>query len=211
MRTFILTGSRRRRLQLQWRCDSGQTLIEFALVAPVVLLLMLGVIEVSYALLDQHIVTKATREGSNLISRDTSLADAANALRSMSSRPLNFNDGSSKVIFSVVKKVATTGATNYNKAVLYQRYTYGTMAGASILNNSGGSFGPSPEFQAVNSDNDASLQVSNVPATMALGGMLYITEIYTRHPLITPFNNFGVTFFGGPSMLPNTLYSIAYF
>ena len=40
----------------------------------------------------------------------------------MSSRPVNFNDGSSKVIFSVVKKVATAGATNYNKAVLYQRY-----------------------------------------------------------------------------------------
>ena len=211
MMRSILTGGRRPRLQLRWACDSGQTLIEFALVAPLVLLLMLGVIEVSYALLDQHVVTKLTREGSNLISRDTSLADAANAIRSMSSRPLNFNDGSSKVIFSVVKKVATTGAPNYNKAVLYQRYSYGTMAGSSILNNSGGSFGPSPEFQAANSDNDTTLQVSNVPATMALGGMLYITEIYTRHPLITPFNQFGVNFFGGPSMLPNTLYSIAYF
>ena len=39
---------------------------------------------------------------------------------------------------------------------------------------------------------------------MALGGMLYITEIYTRHPLITPFDHFGVT-------MPTTLYSIAYF
>ena len=73
-----------------------------------------------------------------------------------------------------------------------------------MLNNSGGSFGPSPEFQAVNSDNDTSLQVTNVPATMALGDMLYITEIYTRHPLITPFDRFGV-------QMPQTLYSIAYF
>ena len=97
-------------------CDSGQTLLEFALVVPLVLLLVLGVVEVGYALLDQHVVTKLTREGSNLISRDTSLADAATAMRSMSSRPVNFNDGSSKVIFSVVKKVATAGAANYNKA-----------------------------------------------------------------------------------------------
>ena len=35
-------------------------------------------------------------------------------------------------------------------------------------------------------------------------GMLYVTEIYTRHTLITPFNSFGIT-------VPNTLYSIAYF
>ena len=210
MTTFILTGGRRARLQLRWACDSGQTLLEFALVAPLVLLLMLGVIEVSYAMLDQHVVTKLTREGSNLISRDTSLADAAYAIRSMSSRPLNFNDGSSKVIFSVVRKVTTAGANN-NKAVLYQRYSYGTMSGSSMLNNSGGAFGPAPDYTALNSDTDTRLQVSNVPATMAPGGMLYITEIYTKHPLITPFNNFGKTFFGGSSMLPQTLYSIAYF
>lgn len=184
--------------------DGGQTLLEFALVVPLVLVLVLGVVEVGYAVLDQHIVSKLSREGSNLISRDTSLADAATAMRSVSSRPVNFTDGSSKVIFSVVKKVATVGANNFNKAVLYQRYEYGTYAGSSILNNSGGSFGSSPEFQAVNSDNDTSLQVTNVPATMAVGGMLYITEIYTRHPLITPFNRFGVP-------MPQTLYSIAYF
>ena len=41
---------------------------------PLVLMLALGVIEASYALLHQHVVTKLTREGSNLISRDTSLA-----------------------------------------------------------------------------------------------------------------------------------------
>jgi hypothetical protein len=184
--------------------DSGQTLLEFALVVPLVLALVLGVVEASYAVLDQHVVSKLTREGSNLISRDTSLADAATALRSMSSGPVNFNNGSSKVIFSVVKKVATTGATNFNKPVLYQRLVYGTYAGSSMLNNAGGGFGPGPEYTALNSDNDASLQVSNVPATMATGGLLYITEIFTRHPLITPFDHFGV-------QMPTTLYSIAYF
>ena len=34
--------------------------------------------------------------------------------------------------------------------------------------------------------------------------MLYITEIYTRHTLITPFDRFGI-------QVPDTLYSIAYF
>jgi hypothetical protein len=201
MTPSILSGGRRGRLQLRWASDSGQTLFEFALVVPLVLVLLLGVVEVGTALLDQHIVSKLTREGSNLISRDTSLGDAAAALRSMSSGPVNFNNGSSKVIFSVVKK-ATVGA-NQNYAVLYQRYAYGSYSGSSVLNNSGGSFS-GPDYVATDSDNDTSLRVTNLPATMAPGDLLYITEIYTRHPLITPLNRFGVT-------MPQTLYSIAYF
>ena len=185
-------------------CASGQALLEFSLVVPLVLVLALGVVEAGYALLDQHVVTKLAREGSNLISRDTSLADASTAMGNMSSRPVNFNNGSSKVIFSVIKNVATIGASNYGKPVLYQRHEYGTLSGTSVLNNSGGAFGPSPEFQAINSDNDPGLQITNLPATMSIGGMLYVTEIYSRHPLITPFDRFGV-------QMPQTLYSIAYF
>jgi hypothetical protein len=211
MRTSMLSTYRNAGLRRSGSGDSGQTLIEFALVMPFVLVLVLGVVEVGYATLDQHVVSKLTREGSNLISRDTSLADAAAAMSSMSSRPVNFDDGSSKVIFSVVKKVATEGSNNYNKAVLYQRYVYGTYAGASMLNNSGGAFGTAPQFEAVNSDNDTRLQVTNVPSTMALGDMLYITEIYTKHPSITPFNAVSASFFGGPAQMPQTLYSIAYF
>jgi hypothetical protein len=78
------------------------------------------------------------------------------------------------------------------------------MSGSSTLNNSGGTFGSGPDFEAVNSDNDTSLQITNLPATMSVGGMLYVTEIYTRHPLITPFDRFGIS-------VPQTLYSIAYF
>lgn len=184
--------------------DSGQAVLEFALVVPFVLVLALGVVEVGYALLDQHVTSKLAREGANLISRDTSLGDAATAIATMSSRPVNFGNGSSKVIFSVIKNVATVGASNYNKPVLYQRYAYGTLSGSSILNNSGGSFGSGPEFVAVNSDNDANLQITNLPMTVSLGGMLYVTEIYTKHPLITPLDQFGIA-------VPPVLYSIAYF
>ncbi len=104
----------------------GQSIVEFAMILPLLLVIVLGVIEVSYALVDQHVVTKLTREGSNLISRDTSLADAAAALKAMSGRPVNFNTHS-RLIFSVVRRGATTGTTNYNKDVLYQRYEYGAL------------------------------------------------------------------------------------
>src|SRR3954454_19963355 len=86
---------------------NGQAMLETALVMPLVVVLVLGVIEFSYALLDAHVVTKTTREGSNLISRNASLQDAVSAMKSMTDRPLNFDDGSSKIIFSVLKRGAT--------------------------------------------------------------------------------------------------------
>jgi len=65
---------------------------------------------------------------------------------------------------------------------------------------------PSRGCLAANSDSDTSLRVTNLPANLVLskGGMIYITEIFTRHNRITPLDNFGV-------LVPQTLYSIAYF
>lgn len=185
--------------------ERGQGLIEFAVVLPLVLVLVLGVVEVGYALLDQHVVTKLTREGSNLISRNTSLQDAGLAMRTMSTRPIDFAT-SSRVIFSVIKKGATTGTTNFNKDILYQRYEFGALAAqSSLVTRGAGAFGPGPEYEAVNSDTNAALQVTNLPPNLvAAGGMVYITEIYTTHALITPFDRFGIS-------IPRTLYSIAYF
>ena len=185
----------------------GQSVVEFALVLPFLMVVVLGVTELGYALLDSHIVTKLTREGSNLISRDSTIQDAVTAMRSMSTRPVNFTDGSSKIIFSVIKNVATVGAPNNNRPILYQRYVYGSFAGSSALQTAGsGSYGGAPNYQAANSDTDTRLQITNLPGgmTVTLGGMIYVTEIYTRHTLITPLDRFGVT-------VPSSLYSIAYF
>ena len=186
---------------------SGQSIVEFALVLPFLVVLVLGIAELGYALLDSHIVTKMTRESSNLISRDASIQDAVTAMAGMSSRPVNFTNGSSKIIFSVIMKVATPGAANTGKPILYQRYVYGSFAGTSALTTAGtGCFGGAPDYQANNADTDTRLQVTNLPnaATMPIGGMMYITEIYTRHTLITPLDRFGIT-------VPQSLYSIAYF
>jgi TadE-like protein len=185
----------------------GQSIVETAMIMPLFIVIVLGVSEVGYALVDQHVVTRMSREGSNLISRDTTLQDAAQAMRGMTSRPVNFDNGSSKVIFSVLKRGETTGSANYDRIILYQRYEYGSYAGSSKLTTSGGaSFGPAPDYVAVNSDNNTNLRVTNVASNLVAvrGGLIYVTEIYSRHSLITPINRFGVT-------VPQTLYSIAYF
>jgi hypothetical protein len=186
--------------------SSGQSIVEFAVILPVTVVLVLGIIELGYALLDQHVVAKLAREGSNLISRDSAPGDAAAALNGMATRPVNFATGS-KVIFSVIRRGGTTGTSNFGQDFLYQRYSYGSGSGSTVLQTRGpGSFGPGPEYVANNADGDANLQVTNLPAGLivANNAMVYITEIFTAHPLITPFDRFGIN-------VPTTLYSIAYF
>ena len=186
--------------------SNGQSLVEFAVILPFTVVLVLGVIELGYALLDQHVIAKLSREGSNLISRDTPPGDAALALRGMATRPVNFSSGS-KVIFSVIRRGGTTGTTNFGQDILYQRYSYGSGSGTSVFTTRGaGSFGAGPEYAANNADGDANLQVTNLPAGLIVSNnaMVYVTEIFTAHPLITPFDKFGIN-------VPTTLYSIAYF
>jgi hypothetical protein len=189
------------------RSASGQSLIEFALVLPLVLVVALGVIETSWALLDEHVVTKLSREGSNLISRDTTIQDATTAMRQMATLPVNFDSGSSTVIFSVIKRGAITGTANYDKPFLYQRFSYGTYPGTSQFTTSGiGSFGGAPDYMANNPDTDSSLQITNAPATLVPtpGQLIYVTEIFSQHQLLTPLDRFGIA-------MPTTLSSIAFF
>jgi len=186
------------------RGEAGQSLVEFAVVLPFLVLLVFGVIELSYALLDMHVVTSFSREGSNLISRNTSMQDAVTAMRQMSSRPINLEDGSSKIILSVVRRIGTTGASNYDQNILYQRLEYGTFPASSKITGGGGAFGPAPDYQALDPDNDTGLRVGNVPVTLDRGGTLYITEVYTRHVTLTPLDGLGVH-------VPDSLYSVAYF
>jgi Flp pilus assembly protein TadG len=184
----------------------GQTMVEMAVVLPIVMMVSLGVVDVSYAILHQHVISRLTREGANLISRDVSLLDASNALKTMSSRPVDFTDGS-QLVLSVLKKGSTVGTANYDKVVLYQRYSIGTLGVASTLTTTGpGSFGGSPDFKANNSDTDVNLRIVNLPANVdiTLGGLLYVAEVFTSHAPLTPLDKFGVT-------VPPTLRSIAYF
>jgi hypothetical protein len=198
MQTFL-------RLLSKLRGDAGASLVEFTMMSPFLIVLLLGLVELSYALVDQHVVTRVAREGSNLISRETTLQDAANAVIKMQSRPLNFGPDS-KLIFSVIRRGNSTGTANYNRIVLYQRYEYGSFPGTSQIQIGGsGSFGGPPDYIAANADSNAGLQLSPQPDLITVrGAMAYVTEIYTRHQLITPLNNFGLT-------VPTTLYSISYF
>ena len=187
--------------------SGGQGLVEFAIALPLVTVLSLGVIEASYALLDQNVVSRISREGSNLISRDVSLEDAGTALQKMATTPINFSSDT-KAFFSVIKKGNVPGTANYDKIFLYARHSVGGLTGVSskLSTYGAGSFRGAPDYQANNPDTDSSLQITSVPGNVDIpqGGMLYVTEVYTKHSLLTPLDKFAI-------VLPQTLYSSAYF
>lgn len=186
----------------------GQVLVEFAMVLPMLVLILLGVIEMSYLMHDQHVVIRMTREGSNLISRSTNISDAAAAMSRMVNPPVDLNGSDSKLIFTVLTKY--TGGYNRDRVIVYQRYEVGDLSATSAFTTQGtissADFGSAPNYVARNPAYDTDLRVTNVPSTLTIdqGEFVYVTEIYSRHTLITPFNKIGIG-------LPETLYSIAYF
>jgi hypothetical protein len=193
------------RTRTRWESAEGQSLVEFALCLPLLLLLVLGIIEVSYALYDQHILTKLAREGSNLISRDTTLDAAATAMSQIASNPVNFSTANSRLIFSVIRQ--GMAGSNAGRPILYQRHQIGGLSASSLLQTRGaGTFGGAPNYLANNPDNDTNLQITNLPANITLpnNGFIFLTEVHNQHNLITPFDNFGFR-------LPTTLSASAYF
>jgi Flp pilus assembly protein TadG len=185
------------------RSSQGQSIVEFAISLPILLLLSLGVVETSNALMSQHVITKTAREGSNMISRETKMVDAANALQQMSSNPGSFS-ATTKVIFSVLMR--SQSGSNSGYLVLYQRYQFGNGSLPGSRLNGTGTFNPANDYTANNPNSDAALRVTNAPAGIAAepGGMIYVTEVYTTYTTLTPVRNLGVP-------IPTVLYSIAYF
>lgn len=74
-------GANRRVPRPKLRDRRGQALVEFALLLPVLLLLLCGVIEIGRILETNHIMSALTREGANLASRGASMEDALSILR----------------------------------------------------------------------------------------------------------------------------------
>jgi Flp pilus assembly protein TadG len=183
--------------------ERGQALVEFAIVLPLLLLLILGVIEFSYAMYAKHVLIKMAREGSNLISRNTSLVDAGTVMRSMANAPVDLNSTHSLMIFSVIRLGSTT---NVGKPVLYKRRQLGTLAGhTSILSTSGTcNFVSSNDY--ANSADDNCLIAGGLPTGVVIpnSGQIYMTEVFNTHNFLTPAGNFGIN-------APNTLYANAYF
>ncbi len=189
----------------RWR---GQTLAEFGITISLLLVVLLGIFQVSYLSYQQYVALNLAREGANLILRDTSTRsfDATfSAIRSAVADP-QFAD--TRLILSVVQ-LGTDPGPNEGNPIIMNRHAWGMSTGASVLGDppSDSYYDPAVDaaadknYAAKDPKNDQRIQ-AKLPNGLQLvaSQSVYVAEIYRKRRDIMPLAG-----------VPDSLYSVAFF
>lgn len=160
----------------------GVAVVEMALILPIMLVLLFGVVDFGRIVLIRQVMINVTREAANLASRGTPLEDAITAVQ-MSSSPLDLETNGFVILTEVFRD--SNGAVKIRKQV-----SSGSRPGTSAVGSAVG--GP------------ASLPPTPTPIPPA-GETLYIAEVYYHSLPITPLG--GLI----DSTIGDTFYDSAYF
>ena len=161
--------------------ESGQAMLEFAIIASLILTLVFAIVDFGRAFNQLQVMIGLTRQGSNLASRGTPLLDSAQAVISAQA-PLDLN-ASGEVIVTAVTK-------NSQGNVITGQVTQGGVSRASKIGQGVGTVATLP---------------SSAAAMLQQGQTIYITEVYYTYHAITPVAQLVRI------VMPTTLYQVAYF
>jgi Flp pilus assembly protein TadG len=161
--------------------QSGQAMLEFAIIASLLIILVFAIIDFGRAFNELQVMVELTRQGSNLASRGTSLLDSANAVVA-GDAPLNLNSNGEVIVTSVTN--------NAQGNVITGQVSQGATSNASKIGNGVGT--------------PATVPASAV-AMLQPGQTIYITEVFYNYQAITPI----ATLLN--IVMPSTLYQAAYF
>ena len=111
-------------------CCRGGAVIEFALVLPILLLILFGIIEFSVALYDKAVITNASREATRagILSRNAPLTEAQIrqvALDYCADRLISFDSNNTNPIVSVVKPQTPTTSDPLEVLITFQYTGFG--------------------------------------------------------------------------------------
>jgi Flp pilus assembly protein TadG len=169
--------------------ESGQALMEFAIIASVMIILALGVIDFGRAIYDKEVLSDLSRTGSNLASRGSSFTSVTQVLQTAANAVITEPSDLNMVANGLV---IVTSVTNYKGVT--------TITGQYSQGN--GSLGSSKIGSAVGGP--ANLPVT-VPPIPPANQTIYVTEVFYPFAPITPIGKFMTIVF------PATLYDVAYF
>jgi Flp pilus assembly protein TadG len=163
------------------RGESGQAFIEFSLIIMVMTVMLFGLIDFGRFIYQRQVVVNLSREGANLVLRNTS-PDVAAAAVLNSSSPLTMNTKGRLFMSTVSNSNGTVQVTSQ----------WAT----------GGLNSVSSKIGAVNSTANMPSTPTKIPAA---GKNLYVTEVYYSFTPITPLGKLLKL------VMPATLYDVAYF
>ncbi len=161
--------------------ESGQALLEFAVIATVMILLVFALVDFSRALNDLQVMIGLTRQGSDLASRGDTLSESAAAVLA----------GDAPLSLSLNGEVIVTSITNANKVnTITGQVSMGGVASRSKIGQGVGSLATVPAAAA---------------GMLQPGQTIYATEIFYSYQPITPIGNLL------RAVMPSSLYEAAYF
>jgi len=173
------------------RDQSGQALVEFMLVALILLVLLFGLIDFSRAISTWQVMVNVSREGSNLAARGygsnaTQVISIALGTVVSNAAPLNISQNGVVIITAVANSNGTF--------VVTQQMSLGALTATSKVAPKGTASTPTMPIS-----NNSTVTFPQPNQTT------YVTEVFYSYSPVTPIGTIiGLT-------LPPTLYDVAYF
>jgi Flp pilus assembly protein TadG len=193
--------------------DSGQAMVEFAFILPMLLILLCAAIDFGRVFYTLQVIAQLTRQGSNLASRDDTCSDGASlsapmntltcSVEALMAGQSGLNIGTyGEVIISAVENTGTTASPTYT---ITGQYSKGGLSNASKIGTWTGSNTPAtlpPAFGT--SAGETPLQKNST---------MYVTEIFYTFTAITPIGTLTQNWpaHGTGVSLPKLLYNVGYF
>jgi Flp pilus assembly protein TadG len=173
------------------RNNSGQALLEVALIVPVLAIFIFGIVDYGRAIYDAEVIDNLSGEGSSMASRGTTLANTVTAV--LADSDLNMSSLGCVIVSSV------SAGANPNT------FTIASQAQSAVCNSATSRVGCYPPPSSCGS--------ATVPASIQTilqtspSSTIYITEVFYNFKPVTPLG----AFLGNSNLLPAQLYSVAYY
>jgi hypothetical protein len=171
----------------------GTALIEFALILPILIILVMVTVDFGRLIQARLIISNVSREGGSIASRQTTVDTSLITVLKESGKPLNLIGADGKIIITRIRAGQSAGVPN---PTIVTQDSRGTLGRNSAI----GTVGASPTIAASIYDRLVFKTSTIPPRAIADIPEVTVVEVFYKYRPITPF----ARGFGGGMLLPDT-------